>query len=429
MLLSLPRAKELLGDKILCRRALVAGLEPRCRHPWRSRGARAMGSALVEVTTEAGVRRAIYVAVELSKKGWLVAVSGLAGDRISLHRLPAGGAAGLIAIIARARHVAAESSGSEVPVLTCHEVGYDGFWLHRVLTTAGVVNHVVDPASIHVDRRPRRAKTDRIDVRALLRSLMAHHRGEGRVWSVVRVPTVEEEDARRPHRERQNLIKERGRHVNRIKGLCAQQGILGYEPMSADRRERLAELRTHEGNPLPPRLVAEIRRDLARLELLQEQIAEIVAEREAWLKEAAADEGNAGRMTRILGLRRLLAVGRETSTVLANEVFFRRFGNRRQLASYVGLAPSPHMSGGLSREQGISKSGNPRARTALVELAWLWLRHQPRSALSEWFGRRVGDQRGRFRRTIVVALARKLLVALWRYLETGLVPQGATLRA
>jgi transposase len=388
-----------------------------------------MGSVSAEAAADVGVRRAVYVAVELSKKGWLVAMRGPAHDRISLHRLSAGDAAGLLALVARAHRAAAEALRTEVPVLACHEVGYDGFWLHRALTAAGVVNHVVDPASIQVDRRARRAKTDRIDVQALLRSLMAHHRGEGRVWSVVRVPTVEEEDARRPHRERQNLIKERGRHVNRIKGLCAQQGILDYEPMRADRRERLAELRAHDGSPLPRLLLAEIRRELARLELLQEQIAEIEAEREAELKEVTASDAGAARVARTLGLRRLLAVGTETSTVLANEVFFRRFGNRRQLASYVGLAPSPHMSGGLSREQGIGKSGNPRARTALVELAWLWLRHQPGSALSRWFARRVGDQRGRFRRTMVVALARKLLVALWRYLETGLVPQGATLRA
>jgi transposase len=387
-----------------------------------------MGSA-EEVMAAAGARQAVYVAVELSKKGWLVAVRGPVADRISLHRLSAGDAAGLLALVARARKAAAEALGTEVSVLACHEVGYDGFWLHRAMTAGGIVNHVVDPASIHIDRRARRAKTDRIDVQALLRSLMAHHRGEGRVWSVVCVPTVDEEDARRPHRERQNLIKERGRHVNRIKGLCAQQGILDYEPMRADRHERLAELRTHDGDPLPRLLMAEIRRELARLELLQEQIAEIEAEREAQLKEVPTAGAGAERVARTLGLRRLLAVGPETSTVLANEVFFRRFGNRRQLAAYVGLAPSPHMSGGLSREQGIAKSGNPRARTALVELAWLWLRHQPRSASSEWFARRVGDQRGRFRRIMVVALARKLLVALWRYLETGLVPQGATLRA
>ena len=387
-----------------------------------------MVSVPTEFTTDAGVRRAVYVAVELSKKGWLVAVRGPAGDRISLHRLAAGDAAGLLALVSRARGAAAGTLGAEVPVLACHEAGYDGFWLHRALTAAGVVNHVVDPASIHVDRRARRAKTDRIDAQALLRSLMAHHRGEGQVWSVVRVPTPEEEDARRPHRERQNLVKERGRHVNRIKGLCAQQGILDYEPMRADRHERLAELRTGDGRPLPPGLLAEIRREIARLELLLEQVAEVEAQREAALKAEPVGPAAAAQAERTLGLRRLLAVGPETSTVLANEVFFRRFENRRRLAAYVGLAPSPHMSGGLSREQGIAKSGNPRARTALVELAWLWLRHQPRSALSEWFARRVGEQRGRFRRVMAVALARKLLVALWRYLETGLVPQGATLR-
>jgi transposase len=388
-----------------------------------------MGSVQSEVTTAAGVRPVVYVAIELSKKGWLIALRGPAADRISLHRLAAGDAAGLLALIERFRRAAVETTGTEVAVLACQEAGYDGFWLHRLLMAAGIASHVVDPASIHVDRRARRAKTDRIDAQALLRTLMAHHRGEGRVWSVVRAPTPEEEDARRPHRERQNLIKERGRHVNRVKGLCAQQGILDYEPMRSDRYERLAELRTGDGRPLPPRLLAEIRRELARLELLLEQIAEVEAAREAALKAEPAEPAEAARVERTLALRRLLAVGPETSTVLGSEVFFRRFENRRQLAAYVGLAPSPHMSGGLSREQGIAKSGNPRARTALVELAWLWLRHQPRSVLAEWFVRRVGEQRGRLRRIMVVALARKLLVALWRYLETGLVPQGATLRA
>jgi transposase len=388
-----------------------------------------MGSVQSDVTTTAGVQPAVYVAVELSKKSWLIALRGPGAERISLHRLAAGNAAGLLALIERFRKAAVEAVGTEVAALTCQEAGYDGFWLHRVLTAAGITSLVVDPASIHVDRRARRAKTDRIDAQALLRALMAHHRGEGRVWSVVRAPTPEEEDARRPHRERQNLIKERGRHVNRIKGLCAQQGIFQYEPMRADRHERLAELRTGDGRPLPLHLLAEIRRELARLELLLDQIAEVETTREAALKAEPLDATEVARVARTLALRRLVAVGPESSTVLGNEVFFRHFENRRQLAAYVGLAPSPHMSGGLSREQGIAKSGNPRARTALVELAWLWLRYQPRSTLSEWFVRRVGEQRGRLRRIMVVALARKLLVALWRYLETGLVPQGATLRA
>ena len=255
---------------------------------------------------------------------------------------------------------------------------------------------------------------------------MAHHRHEPRVWSPVRVPAPADEDARRTHRERQNLLKERGRHVNRIKGLCAQQGIQGYEPIRRDRHERLAQLVTGDGRPLPPRLRAEIGRELRRLELVLEQIGAVEAERDA---AAAAEAGeDAGRAARIAALARLKGIGPEIATVLGNEVFYRRFANRRQLAAYVGLAPSPYRSGGLSRDQGLSRAGNPRARTAVVELAWLWLRNQPESLLSAWFVRRVGGLKGRIKRIMVVALARKLLLALWRYLEAGLVPEGAVLK-
>jgi len=191
----------------------------------------------------------------------------------------------------------------------------------------------------------------------------------------------------------------------------------------------LAELRTGDGRELPPGLMAEMQRELARLELLLAQIAELERTRETAIRSAASDDTAPVQIKRVKSLRRLTAIGLETSAVLANEVFYRRFENRRQLASYVGLAPSPHMSGGLSRDQGINKSGNPRARTALVEAAWLWLRYQPESALARWFTRRVGEQRGRLKRVMIVALARKLLIALWRYLETGLMPGGATLRS
>jgi transposase len=242
----------------------------------------------------------------------------------------------------------------------------------------------------------------------------------------VRGPAPADEDARRTHRERQNLLKERGRHVNRIKGLCAQQGIHGYEPIRPDRHERLAALATGDGRPLPPRLRAEIGRELRRLELILEQIGEVEAERGAAAREEAGD--GAARAARITALARLKGIGPETATVLGNEVFYRRFANRRQLAAYVGLAPSPYRSGGFSRDQGISRAGNPRARTAVVELAWLWLRNQPGSPLSAWFVRRVGGLKGRIKRIMVVALARKLLLALWRYLETGLVPEGAVLK-
>jgi len=252
---------------------------------------------------------------------------------------------------------------------------------------------------------------------------MAHHRREPRVWSPVRVPAPADEDARRTHRERQNLPKERGRHVNRIKGLCAQQGIYGYEPI---RRERLAQLVTGDGRPLPPRLRAEIGRELRRLELVLEQIGAVEAERDA---AAAAEAGEeAGRAARVAALGRLKGIGPEIATVLGNEVSYRRFANRRQLAAYVGLAPSPYRSGGSGRDRGLSRAGNPRARTAVVELAWPWLRNQPESLLSAWFVRRVGGLTGRIKRIMVVALARKLLVALWRSLEAGLVPEGAVLK-
>jgi transposase len=326
---------------------------------------------------------AVVMGIELSKKGWLVALRSPLADRISLHRLPTGDAKGLLAIAERARTAVAATLGTKVIVASCYEAGYDGFWLHRVLTAAGVENYVVDPASIHVDRRARRVKTDRIDAQALLRTLMAHRRGEGRVWSVVRPPTPADEDARRPNRERQNLIKERGRHINRIKGLCSQQGILDYEPMRADRHERLAELKTGDGGYLQPNLLAEIRRELARLEFVVGQLTELEVAREVALKAAPDGAATSVQVQHVRSLRRLTAIGPETSAVLANEVFYRRFSNRRQLAGYVGLAPSPHMSGGLSREQGVSKSGNPRARTAVVEAAWFWLRYQPESALAK----------------------------------------------
>ena len=217
--------------------------------------------------------------------------------------------------------------------------------------------------------------------------------------------------------------------MNRIKGLCAQQGILDYEPMRSDRHEQLAKLMTGDGRSLQPQMLAEIRRELARLELLLQQIAELETARETAINAASGDTTGPAQVLHARSLRRLTAIGPETSAVLANEVFYRTFDNRRQLAGYVGLSPSPHKSGGLGREQGISRSGNPRARTALVEAAWIWLRYQPGSALAKWFIQRVGDQRGRLRRIMIVALARKLLIALWRYLETGLVPTGAILRA
>jgi transposase len=364
-----------------------------------------------------------FAAIELSKKNWLVAILTPLSDKVSLHSLPAGDGKKLLALLEQARRRAAEGLGRPVEVLSCYEAGYDGFWLHRLLERHDIRNHVFDPASLLVNRRARRSKTDRIDVQGLLRALMAHLRGEPKVVSVVRVPSIEAEDARRLHRERHRLVGERVQHVNRIKALCALQGIYDYEPLRGNRRERLAELRTGDGRALPPQLAAEIGRELQRLELLLSMIAELEAQRDAVAAEAQP------HAAKIQQLRRLKAIGPEFATVLTNEVFYRRFDNRRQIAAYVGLDASPFCSGQMNRDQGIAKAGNPKARTTMIELAWMWLRHQPGSTMSRWFHDRVRELRGRPRRIAIVALARKLLIALWRYLETGLVPEGAALKA
>jgi transposase len=242
---------------------------------------------------------------------------------------------------------------------------------------------------------------------------------------VLRVPSVAEEDDRRLHRERDRLIAERGQHVNRIKGLCAIHGIYDYEPMRRDRMLRLEQLHTGDGRELPPRLKAEIARELQRLELILGMLKEIEAERDAIaLTESVSVHTDAKKIQNLVKLK---AIGAEIATVLTGEVFYRPFNNRHQVASYVGLTPSPFQSGPKCRDQGISKAGNPKARSTMIELAWLWLRHQPDSPLSIWFQERVGTLKGRIRRITIVAVARKLLIALWRYLETGMVPTGAVL--
>ena len=368
----------------------------------------------------------IYVSIELSKKSWLIGIHTPLADKIGLHKVEAGDSAGLLALIRRITKKIERTMRGPVKVLSCYEAGYDGFWLHRVLAEAGIINHVIDPASLQVNRRARRAKTDRIDALGMLRALMAFQRGEEQVFSVVQVPSVDREDARRVHRERERLIKERIQHVNRIKGLLATQGIYDYEPLRRHRRERFEALETAMGTPIPDHLRNEIMRHLQRLELVLEMIRAVEALRDSVVEaEPAANESS----RKIQHLVRLKAIGPQFATVLVGEVFHKQFANRRQVASYAGLAPSPFNSGSLVREQGISKAGNPRARTTMIEMAWLWLRYQPHSALSRWFRERVGTGTGRVRRITIVALARKLLIALWRFVETGLLPDGAELKA
>ena len=367
----------------------------------------------------------VFLAIELSRSSWWVAVHTPPVDKIGLYKLAAGDVAGLLALIGRQRALAEKTLARPVAVASCYEAGYDAFWLHRVLVANDVDNLVIDPASLLVDRRARRAKSDRIDAKGMLRALLAYARGEHHVFAVVRVPSAAEEDFKRLHRERQQLVKERTRHVNRIKALLAGQGIYGFQPRRSDAAARLAELRSGDGRVLTPRLEAEIRRHLERLTMVQAMIGEVEAERDALLKPARASEAQ-DKMRLLVQLR---SIGPEIANVLVGEVFYRHYDNRRQLGSYVGLTSSPFNSGAMTRDQGISKAGNRRARTTMVELAWLWLRYQPGSALSQWFHERVGGAKGRLKRIMIVALARKLLVALWRYLETGLVPNGAVLKA
>jgi transposase len=374
---------------------------------------------------------AIFVSLELSRSKWLVtSLSPGGGEKMSKHVLAADDVAGLLALFERLREKAQERTGRRYGLVAIQEAGLDGYWIHRVLMTEGIESHVVDPASIAVSRRRRRAKTDRIDGEALLRTLMAYKRGEPRVCSMVRPPSPEQEDCRRLSRERKTLVAERLAHVNRIKGLLYSQGISGYAPLRRDRRARLEALETGDGRPLGLHIKAQIARELDRIELLITQIGAVETERDALLARTgdAAWSAN-GAPTPTAMLLDLVGIGAEFATVLWHEGLFRQFDNRRQLAAYAGLAPTPWQSGNIDREQGVSKAGNPRLRTTMIQLAWLWLRHQPRSALSQWFHARVSHNGGRYKKTTIVALARKLLVALWKYVTAGVVIEGAISKA
>lgn len=375
-------------------------------------------------TPTAGQCGTIFVAIELSQKTWLVTLHSPDRDRISRHKLEGGDHAGLLELIGKVRTRVSEKLGSMPRVVSCYEAGYDGFWLHRLLAAAGILNFVFDPASIAVEQRSRRTKTDRIDGELLLRTLMAYLRGEPRVVRIVRVPSVEQEDARRASRERDRLVKEQTAHTNRIKALLRLWGMAAGNPRRRDWLTWLARQRDWQGQPLPVALLAEVTREHARLMLMRDQLAAL---EEAQATQACAVPAAMAERRDLL--QRVKALGPAFAATLTNEVFYKDFRNRREIASYCGLTPSPWQSGGIDREQGISKAGNPRARLKAIELAWLWLRHQPDSELSRWFRTRTANAGKRARRIAIVALARKLIVALWRFLTTGLVPAGATMKA
>jgi transposase len=368
---------------------------------------------------------AIFVSLELSRSTWLItSLSPGGGDKMSKHSVRGGDAVGLLEQLTKLQAKAQARTGKTFPIIVIQEAGLDGFWMHRVLEREGIESHVVDAASILISRRRRRAKTDRIDGEALLRTLLAHKRGEPRVCAMVRAPTPQEEDRRRLCRERKTLVAERVEHVNRIKGLLFAQGIADYEPLHRDRRQRLEQLTTGDGRPLPAHLKAQIGRELDRLELLLRQLKAVEAERDALLAPTA--DAASAPVAALAGLR---GIGPEFAANLWLECFYRSFSNRRQVAAYAGLAPTPWQSGSVQHEQGVSKSGSPRLRTTMIQLAWLWLRHQPTSELSLWFQERVKRDGGRGRRTTIVALARKLLVALWKFVSSGVVIEGAAMKA
>lgn len=383
---------------------------------------------------------AIFISLELSQSKWLItSLSPGAGEKLSKFTLPASDVAGMLARFAELQRKAEARTGQDFPLVVIQEAGLDGFWVHRVLQAEEIESHVVDPASIAVSRRKRRVKTDRIDGEMLVRALLAYKRGEPRVCAMVRAPTPEEEDRRRVSRERKSLTTERIRHANRIKGLLFGQGIKGYQPLRLDRRKRLDELATGDGRPLPAQLKAQISRELDRLELVMQQIKACEDQRDALLAAAkpavtvdanlvSAAEPSSSAPSVPAMLLQLKGIGPEIASVLWLEGLSRQFDNRRQVAAYAGLAPSHWQSGKIDHDQGVSKAGNPRLRTTLIQLAWLWVRHQPESTLTIWFKSRVVQNGGRQKKTAIVALARKLLVTLWKFVNAGVVIEGAVVQ-
>lgn len=367
-----------------------------------------------------GEGQGLHMALELSAAKWLVGFSG--GGRRRRVSVTAEDRVGLLAEVAKAK--AKLGLAPDTRVVSCYEAGRNGHWLHRWLVSEGIDNREVDASSIAAPRRGKRVKTDGIDREQLLDLLERVARGEPRVWSEVRVPSREAEDAQRCDRERHRLMKERTAHRNRIQSLLVTQGV--RLELGARFEADLQRVRLFDGQGLGQGLKAELLRQWHRYQVTCRQIREIEQAQLAWLKAGAADS-DAELMRRLYLLR---GMGERSVFVLVRELFgWRRFDNRRQLAALVGLTPTPYASGTLSHEQGISKAGNPRVRSLLIELAWIWLRLQPGSALSQWYQRRFGGQGKRARRVGIVALARKLLIALWRYADQGIVPQGALLKA
>ena len=359
----------------------------------------------------------LFVALELGWTRWKLGFCTGLAEKAWVTTIAARDLEALKKAMAKAR--ARFGLGPECQAWSCYEAGRDGFWLARLLERQGVGNVVVDSASIKVERRARRAKTDRLDAEELVKMLARHASGEPKVWHVVRVPSAEEEDARHLQREIRALTKEQTRIVNRVRGLLASQGVavrMGEKGLIGT----LQSLKTWDGSPLPPGLQLRVGQELALHAVVHRQLLDLEADRGKRIREGTSQAAILSRR-----LLRLKAIGPATAETISRELLFRDFRNRRQVGAYLGLTPSPFQSGDLSHDSGISRAGNRHLRGISVDLAWAWLRYQPRSALSRWYRRRFGSGGPRVRKIGIVALARKLVIALWRYSQTGVAPEGA----
>jgi transposase len=366
----------------------------------------------------------IIAVIEMSQSKWLVSAVVPGIERQPLKKLDPDEEA-LRKLLHRWRNEASRAGREIKRIVVAYEAGRDGFWLARWLQARDVEAYVIHPASVAVSREHRRAKTDRLDTELLMRAFLGWLRGEKRHCSMVAIPTAEEEDAKRPHRERGNLVTEQTRIVNQVRAILARFGIRTFRPTLRKAAEKLDGLRTAEGTPLLENTRAELGRHLARLRVVREQIRAIEHQR---LRKFAAAAGDKGPHAMVRLIARVCGVGVETADMLVNEVLSRHLRDRRAVARYAGLTGSPDESGSRRRERGLARAGNARVRCGMIQLAWRFLRFQKDSALAQWFAARTIDGRGSTRKTMIVALARKLLIALWQLVTTGEMPHGVILR-
>jgi transposase len=364
----------------------------------------------------------LIAVIEMSQSSWLVAGIVPGVERHPLKKLEPDEQA-LLQLLQRWRAEAAKAGSTVTRVTVAFEAGRDGFWLARWLRARDVEAQVIHPTSVAVSREHRRAKTDRLDTELLKRAFIGWLRGEPEHCHMAMVPTIEEEDAKRPNRERESLVGERSRIVNRMKSCLARLGIRNFKATLRKAPERLAVLCTPEGVHLPPNTLAEVRRDMARLRFIMDQIKEI-EEARLTLLEQATEKGPTA-MVRMLA--RIIGVGVETADMLVHEILSRNLRDRKAVARYAGLTGSPDESGSRRRQKGLARAGNARVRRGMIQLAWRFLMFQKEAALAQWYHARTENARSK-RKTMIVALARKLLISLWRFVTTGEVPAGVALR-